>query len=98
MKSSPLKPPARVSIISAFSYASPNSNSSIVNGAWSSAASARFPVVKSFDTFDFAPIPSLNKRLVLELARCEYVVAREKNLEVSFELSTVSACETDLAG
>jgi DNA replication protein DnaC len=31
---------------------------------------ARFPVVKSFDTFDFAAIPSLNKPLVLELARC----------------------------
>jgi DNA replication protein DnaC len=33
--------------------------------------------VKSFDTFDFAAIPSLNKPLVLELARCEYVVARD---------------------
>ena len=38
---------------------------------------ARFPAVKSFDTFDFAAIPSLNKPLVLELARCEYVVARD---------------------
>jgi DNA replication protein DnaC len=38
---------------------------------------ARFPAVKSFDTFDFTAIPSLNKPLVLELARCEYVVARE---------------------
>src|SRR5437016_11751331 len=38
---------------------------------------ARFPAVKSFDTFDFAAIPSLNKPLVLELARCEFVVARE---------------------
>ena len=38
---------------------------------------ARFPTVKSFDTFDFAAIPSLNKPLVLELARCEYVVARD---------------------
>jgi hypothetical protein len=33
--------------------------------------------VKSFDTFDFTAIPSLNKPLTLELARCEYVVARE---------------------
>jgi hypothetical protein len=33
--------------------------------------------VKSFDTFDFAAIPSLNKPLVLELARSEYVIARE---------------------
>ena len=38
---------------------------------------ARFPAVKSFDTFDFAAVPSLNKPLVLELARCEYVVARD---------------------
>ena len=30
---------------------------------------ARFSAVKSFDTFDFAAIPSLNKPLVLELAR-----------------------------
>ncbi len=38
---------------------------------------ARFPAVKSFDTFDFTAIPSLNKPLVLELARCEYVVAHD---------------------
>lgn len=38
---------------------------------------ARFPAVKGFDTFDFAAIPSLNKPLALELARCEYVVARD---------------------
>ena len=38
---------------------------------------ARFPAVKSFDTFDFAAIPDLNKMLVLELARCEYILRRE---------------------
>jgi len=38
---------------------------------------ARFPAVKSLDSFDFAAIPSLNKLLVLELARCSYVVQRE---------------------
>jgi DNA replication protein DnaC len=38
---------------------------------------ARFPSVKSLDSFDFAAIPSLNKLLVLELARCEYVERRE---------------------
>lgn len=38
---------------------------------------ARFPAVKSFDTFDFAAIPSLNKPLTLELARCKYVIARD---------------------
>ena len=34
---------------------------------------ARFPVVKSLDSFDFKAIASLNKALVLELARCEYI-------------------------
>jgi hypothetical protein len=38
---------------------------------------ARFPAIKSLDTFDFAAIPSLNKMLVLELARSEYVIRRE---------------------
>jgi DNA replication protein DnaC len=38
---------------------------------------ARFPAVKSLDSFDFTAIPSLNKLLVLELARCEYVERRE---------------------
>ena len=34
---------------------------------------ARFPATKSLDTFDFLALPSLNKALVLELARCEYI-------------------------
>jgi len=38
---------------------------------------ARFPAVKSLDTFEFAAIPSLNKMLVLELARSEYILRRE---------------------
>ena len=38
---------------------------------------ARFPAVKTFDTFDFTAIPSVNKALVMELARCEYVQRRE---------------------
>ena len=38
---------------------------------------ARFPAVKSLDSFDFAAIPALNKLLVLELARGEYVERRE---------------------
>ena len=38
---------------------------------------ARFPTVKSLDSFDFTAIPSLNKTLVLELARAEYVARRE---------------------
>jgi DNA replication protein DnaC len=38
---------------------------------------ARFPATKSLDTFEFTAIPSLNKMLVLELARCEYILRRE---------------------
>ena len=38
---------------------------------------ARFPAVKSLDTFDFTAIPSLNKMLVLELARGEFILRRE---------------------
>ncbi len=38
---------------------------------------ARFPAVKSLDSFDFAALPSLNKMLVVELARGEYVERRE---------------------
>jgi len=34
---------------------------------------ARFPIVKSLDSFDFKAIPSLNKMQVLELARCDYI-------------------------
>ena len=43
---------------------------------------ARFPAVKSLDSFDFTAIPSLNKTLVLELARCEYVIRRENVIAV----------------
>ena len=38
---------------------------------------ARFPAVKSLDAFDFKAIPSLNKMLVVELARCEYARGEE---------------------
>jgi DNA replication protein DnaC len=41
---------------------------------------ARFPVVKSLDSFHFLAIPSLNKALVLELARCEFLLRRENVL------------------
>ena len=34
---------------------------------------AKFPATKSLDSFNFKAIPSLNKPLVLELARCEYI-------------------------
>ena len=38
---------------------------------------AKFPVVKSIDSFDFTAIPKLNKMQVLELARCEWIERRE---------------------
>lgn len=38
---------------------------------------AKFPVVKSLDSFNFAAIPKLNKMQVLELARCEWIERRE---------------------
>jgi DNA replication protein DnaC len=38
---------------------------------------AKFPTVKSLDSFDFAAIPSLNKALVMELARCVYIERHE---------------------
>ena len=43
---------------------------------------ARFPAVKSLDSFDFTAIPALNKTLVLELARSEYVARRENIVAV----------------
>src|SRR6202165_672635 len=41
---------------------------------------ARFPVLKSLDSFEFLAIPSLNKAMVLELARCEFIGRRENVL------------------
>ena len=44
--------------------------------------SARFPAVNSLDTFNFLAIPSVNKALVMELARCEYTLRRENVIAV----------------
>jgi len=41
---------------------------------------AKFPVVKSLDSFDFLAIPSLDKTLVLDLARCEFLTGKENLL------------------
>jgi len=38
---------------------------------------AKFPAIKSLDSFDFKAIPNLNKMQVLDLARCEYIERRE---------------------
>ena len=43
---------------------------------------AKFPTVKSLDSFDFTALPSLNKALVMELARSEYVERRENVIAV----------------
>lgn len=34
---------------------------------------ARFPTIKTLETFDFAARPSVNKILIAELMRCEYI-------------------------
>jgi DNA replication protein DnaC len=41
---------------------------------------AKFPVVKTMDSFDFLAMPSLNKTMVLELARCEFLAHCENLL------------------
>ena len=38
---------------------------------------AKFPAVKSLESFDFDALPALNKKLVLDLARGEFVAHRE---------------------
>lgn len=38
---------------------------------------AKFPAVKSLDSFDFTAIPSLNKMMVLDLARCEWIERKD---------------------
>jgi DNA replication protein DnaC len=38
---------------------------------------ARFPTLKTLEDFDFAAQPSLNKVLVAELMRCEFIDRRE---------------------
>ena len=43
---------------------------------------ARFPTVKSLDSFQFKALPTLNKVLVNELARCEYITRRDNIIAV----------------
>jgi DNA replication protein DnaC len=38
---------------------------------------ARFPQLKSLDDFDFTAQPSLNRTLIVELSRCEFIDRRE---------------------
>jgi DNA replication protein DnaC len=41
---------------------------------------AKFPVSKSLETYNFLAIPTLNKKLVVDLARCEWIGRRENVL------------------
>ena len=43
---------------------------------------ARFPTIKTLESFDFAARPSVNKVLIAELARCEYIDKRENVIMV----------------
>ena len=45
-------------------------------------AAARFSAVKSLDTSDFPAIPSVNRALVMELARCGCIQRRENVIAV----------------
>ena len=45
---------------------------------------ARFPAVKSLDAFDFPAIPSVNRQLVTQLARCEYIESRENVIAIGY--------------
>lgn len=43
---------------------------------------SQFPVVETLDTFDFPAIPSVNKILVMKVARREYIQRRENVIAV----------------
>ena len=54
---------------------------------------AKFPSTKSLDSFDFKIIPSLNKPLTMELARCDYVDRKENIIALGLGLA---ACQRGL--
>ena len=58
---------------------------------------AKFPTVKSLDSFDFVALPSLNKALVMELARCEYVERRENIIALGNSGTGKMACQKGLS-
>ena len=60
---------------------------------------AKFPVTKSLDSFDFLALPSLNKNLVVELARCEYIDRQENVLATlsDFRYSSLVALKANLS-
>ncbi len=57
---------------------------------------AKFSVTKSLDTFDFAAIPGLNKSLVLELMRCEWIDKRENIIALGAFRCWQDSCGFDL--
>ena len=50
-------------------------------------------MAKTFDTFDFIAMPGLNKMLVLELARCEYILRRGNIMALQHYPLTLNQCE-----
>jgi DNA replication protein DnaC len=58
---------------------------------------ARFPTVKTLEGFDFAVAPSVNKSLILELLRCEYIDRRENVLLIGGSGTGKSHLATSLA-
>ena len=55
---------------------------------------ARFPVVKQLESFDFKAIPALNKMLVLDLARGEYITRRENVILLGPKRCREDACRS----
>jgi DNA replication protein DnaC len=57
---------------------------------------AKFPATKSLDSFDFKTIPSLNKVLTMELARCEYISKRQNIIALGPSGLGLAACQKGL--
>jgi len=55
---------------------------------------AHFPTHKTLEGFDVAARPSVNKMLLCELARCEYIDRRENVLLVGSPGTGKTHCET----
>ena len=56
---------------------------------------AKFPVTKSLDSFDFLALPKLNKAMVLELARCEFL-SRHENVLLLGNSDPATFCTSSL--
>ncbi len=41
---------------------------------------ARFPTLKGLDAFDFATVPTINKPMILDLMKCDFIARRENVL------------------